>query len=79
MTNKEASSYLKIRFIVCCFLLTAPNNKKLSVSHTLSMVSSQCVSQYCDLFIMETKKNSFFPLLGTLPQLPLSFFAWLMI
>ena len=34
MRKKEASSYIQILFIVCCWLLTAPNKAKIiSVSH----------------------------------------------
>ena len=50
-------------FIVCCFLLTAPDIEKI-VSDTLPMMSSECVSQYHDLFTKETKEFSFCRLLG---------------
>ena len=34
MRKKVASSYIQMVFIVCCFLLTAPNKEKIiSVSH----------------------------------------------
>ena len=57
--KKEASSYIQMVFIVCCLLLTAPNKGKI-VSRTLPMVSSECVSRYCDLFTTELKKLYFF-------------------
>ena len=44
MTNKVASSYTKVIFIVCCFLLKTPNNKKLiSVPHITDGVFSVCI------------------------------------
>ena len=46
--NKAGSSCIRIIFIACCFLLTAPNKRRRSVSRTLPMVSSQCVSRYRD-------------------------------
>ena len=53
--RKEASSYIQMVFIVCCLLLTAPNKGKIiSVSHV-----TDGVLQYCDLFMMETKKLFF--------------------
>ena len=62
MTKKEASSYMQMVFIVCSLLLTASNKGKIAASHTLPMVSSECVSWYCecDLFTMEIKKTVFF-------------------
>ena len=44
MTNMAVSSYTKIIFIVCCILLTAPNNKKMiSVQHVTDGVFSVCL------------------------------------
>ena len=40
MRNQVASSYIQIIFIVCCFLLTAPNKEKIiSVSCVTDGVS----------------------------------------
>ena len=62
--KKEASSCVQMVFTVCCLLLTAPNKGKITVSRTLAMVSSECVSRYCDIFTTETKELSFFHQLG---------------
>ena len=54
MRKKEASSYIQVVFIVCCLLLRAPNKGKILI------VSSECVSRYCNLFTTETKELFFF-------------------
>ena len=64
MTNKAASSYISILFIVCCFLVTAPNKKKMCyVSHVTDGVFSECIT------ISQQKLKNF---LGTWPHFPLS-------
>ena len=44
--NLEASSYIQIIFIVCCFLLTAPNQKKkiISVSYGTNGIFWVCIT-----------------------------------
>ena len=45
MTNKVASSYIKIIFIMCYLLLTAPNNKKMiSALYITNGVFSVCIA-----------------------------------
>ena len=45
MTNKMASSYIKIIFIMCFLLLTAPNNKKMSnAPYITNGVFSVCIA-----------------------------------
>ena len=58
-----ACSYVQMICIVSCFLLTGPNKEKI-VPWTLPIVSSECVSQYRDLFTTENKELSFFCLFG---------------
>ena len=76
MTNKVASSYTKVIFIVCCFLLKAPNNKKLiSVPHITDGVFSVCI-----ICSQQTLKN--FPIFLSVWYIttsPIVFFVWLMI
>ena len=74
MTNKAASSYISILFIVCCFLVTAPNKKRCAMSRTLPMVYFQCVSRYRDLFTTETKELSWY-----MATFSFVLIAWLMI
>jgi len=74
MTNKAASSYISILFIVCCFLVTAPNKQKCVMSRTLPMVYFQSVSRYRDLFTTETKELSWY-----MATFPFVLIAWLMI
>jgi len=63
--------------------MTAPNEKRQSVSRTLPMVSSQCVSRYRDLFTTETKELLFTTetkeLSCYVATFPLVLFAWPMI
>ena len=45
MRKKEASSYIRMAFIVCCLLLTAPNKGKIiSVSHVIDGVFWVCIT-----------------------------------
>ena len=74
MTNKAASSYISILFIMCCFLVTAPNKKRCAMSRTLPMVCFQSVSRYRDLFTTKTKELSRY-----MATFPFVLIAWLMI
>ena len=52
--KKVASSYIQMIFIVCCFLLTAPNKEKIiSVSHVTDGVF---LSVYLDIMTCSQQK-----------------------
>ena len=53
--------FLHTNGIYCVLLaINSSKQRKDNQSRTLPMVSSECVTRYCDLFTMETKKLSFF-------------------
>ena len=59
--EKEGGQFLHTNGIYCVLLaINSSKQRKDNLSRTLPMVSSKCVSRYCDLFTTETIKLSFF-------------------